>query len=144
VMRRTLSNVPLPAHLLMPIIAPRVLADTLVGSTAPRLRPRSNCVGIQRCPSPALYLESIKARSGVEDCLFSSLKDIAKVQNSNPQPTGPADMAYRACPKILGSWRASSKSSRSDLARRPMPGTDVSMIRCNLSTNRSTVMPNLG
>jgi hypothetical protein len=41
VMRRTLSNVPLPARLMMPIIAPRVLAATLGGSTAPRLRPRS-------------------------------------------------------------------------------------------------------
>jgi hypothetical protein len=35
VMRRTLSNVPLPARLVMPIIAPRVLAATLGGSTAP-------------------------------------------------------------------------------------------------------------
>jgi len=41
VMRQPLFNVPLPARLLMPIIAPRVLADTLGGSTAPRLRPRS-------------------------------------------------------------------------------------------------------
>jgi hypothetical protein len=102
----------------------------------------TNCVGIQRCPSPALHLESIKDK-GLEDCGLS-LNDVATVQNSNSQPIRSADIAYRACPKILGSWRASSKSSRSDLARRPMPGTDVSMIRWNLSTNRSTVMPNLG
>ena len=40
-MRRTLSNAPLPARLLIPIIAPRSLAATFGGSTAPRLRPRS-------------------------------------------------------------------------------------------------------
>jgi hypothetical protein len=33
-----------------------------------------------------LHLESIRARSGLEDCL-SSLKDIAKEQNPNSQPT---------------------------------------------------------
>ena len=91
----------------------------------------------------ALHLESIKATSGLEDC-FSRLNDIAKVQNSNSQPTRSADMAYRACPKVLGSWRALSKSSRSDLMRRPRQGTDVSTIRWNLSTNCSTVMPNVG
>ena len=40
VMRRTLSNVPLPARLLMPIIAPRAFSHHVGGSMAPRPRRR--------------------------------------------------------------------------------------------------------
>jgi hypothetical protein len=111
-------------------------AESHIASTAAATAER-------RTRRAALHLESIKARSGLEDCL-SSLKNIAKVQNSNSHPTRSAERAYRACPKILGSWRALSKSSRSDLVRRPKQGTDVSTIRWNLSTNCSTVMPNVG
>jgi NADPH:quinone reductase-like Zn-dependent oxidoreductase len=52
--------------------------------------------------------------------------------------------ASRAHPRTLGRWRAFSKSSRSDLARRPKRGTNMAMIRWNLSTSCSTVMPNTG